>query len=813
MSTLLRNLRYTGRMLVKNPVFTLIVIFTLALGIGLNTAVFSTVDALLLRPLPGVREPDQLVQLYRTYPGDMNFGANSIPHFEDLRERTRDVFTDAATWTFEVMSVSIPGQNQRVMGAMVSPSYFSVLGANAVKGRTFVQDEETGRGAHPVAVVSYAGWRGFFGSDPDILGRSIVLNGQTYTVIGVMAEEFAGPMPILTPTLWVPLMQLEHIRPGGGALFESRGNNFLNVFARLRPGVTLEQAEARIQSIATSLQEEYPESYEGGGLNMVPQTDAGIHPSFRGAQVGLSSVVMAVVLMLLLIACLNVANLFLARARDRSREMAVRLSLGARRSVLITQLLTESLVFAGLAGVVGLGLAWWVIGIANRIPLPMDFDFTPGLTLSPTVLVFTLGVSLVTGLLFGIAPALQATSRSLVPALKGEAPAGESRSRMSRGLVVAQMSLSIVLLVASGLFLRNLRAATALDKGFVSDNLLFAEVDPSLQGYDRARSEDFFARLTERLKAVPMIEEVSLAEMVPLGFGSSDRGISIPDYEPGPNEFMSIHYNIVSPGYFEAMGISMVQGRGFTAEDDSNTTAALVVNQRFVDAYWPGQNPIGKIVATAGEDREVIGVVPTGKYVRLGEEPTAFMYLAQRQVWRSGMTVHIRTAGDPNAVVSLLRDEVAALDPNMPLGNIRSATNHLGISLMPARLAGGALGVFGVLGLILASVGVYGVMSYSVSRRTREIGIRMAVGSGGGEVVRLLMRQGMALVVVGVGIGMVGAFGAAGVIRGMLYGEGGLDPITFIGVPVVLIAVAMLAIWVPARRASSVDPVVVLRQE
>jgi predicted lysophospholipase L1 biosynthesis ABC-type transport system permease subunit len=257
----------------------------------------------------------------------------------------------------------------------------------------------------------------------------------------------------------------------------------------------------------------------------------------------------------------------------------------------------------------------------------------------------------------------------------------------------------------------------------------------------------------------------------------------------------------------------MVQGRGFTAEDDSNTTAALVVNQRFVDAYWPGQNPIGKIVGTAGEDREVIGVVPTGKYVRLGEEPTAFMYLAQRQVWRSGMTIHIRTAGDPNAVVSVLRDEVAALDPNMPLGNIRSATNHLGISLMPARLAGGALGVFGVLGLILASVGVYGVMSYSVSQRTREIGIRMAVGSGGGEVVRLLMRQGMALVVVGVGIGMVGAFGAAGVIRGMLYGEGGLDPITFIGVPVVLIAVAMLAIWVPARRASSVDPVVVLRQE
>jgi predicted permease len=743
----------------------------------------------------------------------MNFGANSIPHFEDLRERTRDVFTDAATWTFEVMSLSIPGQNQRVMGAMVSPSYFSVLGANAVKGRTFVQDEETGRGAHPVAVLSYPGWRGFFGSDPDILGRSIVLNGQTYAVVGVMAEEFAGPMPILTPTLWVPLMQLEHIRPGGGALFESRGNNFLNVFARLRSGVTLEQAEARIQSIATSLQEEYPESYEGGGLNMVPQTDAGIHPSFRGAQVGLSSVVMAVVLMLLLIACLNVANLFLARARDRSREMAVRLSLGARRSVLITQLLTESLVFAGLAGVVGLGLAWWVIGIANRIPLPMDFDFTPGLTLSPTVLGFTLGVSLVTGLLFGIAPALQATSRSLVPALKGEAPAGESRSRMSRGLVVAQMSLSIVLLVASGLFLRNLRAATALDKGFVSDNLLFTEVDPSLQGYDRARSEDFFVRLTERLQAMPMIQEVSLAEMVPLGFSRSDRGISIPDYEPGPNESMSIHYNIVSPGYFEAMGISMVQGRGFTAEDDSNTTAALVVNQRFVDAYWPGQNPIGKIVRTAGEDREVIGVVPTGKYVRLGEEPTAFMYLAQRQVWRSGMTIHIRTAGDPNAVVPVLRDEVAALDPNMPLGNIRSATNHLGISLMPARLAGGALGVFGVLGLILASVGVYGVMSYSVSRRTREIGIRMAVGSGGGEVVRLLMRQGMALVVVGVGIGLVGAFGAARVIRGMLYGEGGLDPITFIGVPVVLIAVAMLAIWVPARRASSVDPVVVLRQE
>jgi predicted permease len=813
MHTLVDDLRYAVRLLLKNPVFTGIVVLTLALGIGLNTAVFSVIDGLLLRPLPGTRAPNELVQLYRTYRGDMMFGSNSVPHYLDVRERSGDTFSGVTLWTFETMNLAAGGRNERILGVMASANHFSVLGARAALGRTFVPAEDTGRGAHPVAVLSWSAWKGRFGGDPGVVGRSVVLNGRSYSIIGVAEPEFRGALPLVIPTLWVPLSQFDDVRPGDHDGYDQRGSNSFNVVARLKPGVTLAQANEHMKALIAGLRAEHPQDYEESGINLVLQSEAGIHPTFRSAQVALSSVVMGVVGVLLLIACVNVANLFLARARDRAREMAIRLSLGARRSRLVQQLLTESLLFAGASGLAGIGLAWWVIRLANRIRLPLDVDFSADLHLSPLVIAFAFGVSLTTGLLFGLAPALQATNPSLIPALKGEAPAGQSRSRASKGLVVAQMALSIVLLVSAGLFLRDLQNATTVDKGFVAENLLVADLAPELQGYSRARSEELYRRLSEKLTSLPNVKAAGYAAIVPLGLNESDSYVEVSGYTPAKNENMSLQLNWVSPGYFEAMGIPMKEGRGFTDRDDSASVRVMVVNEEMARKYWAGASPIGRTVKYGGKEHTVVGVVPTGKYQRLGEPPTPFYYLAQAQHWREGMSIVVRTTGDPQQVAPVLRSAVAAFDETLPVSDIRTMTKHLGIALLPARLAAAALGVFGLLGLVLASIGMYGVMAYTVSQRRREIGIRMAIGAAGRDVVGMIMRQGLSLVIVGAAIGIGGALAASRLLRGVLYSPSVVDPVTFAGVPLLLTAVAALASWLPARRASGVDPLEALRRE
>ena len=810
---MLRDLRLAWRLFIKNPAFTAIVVTTLALGIGLNSAVFSAVDALLLRPLPGVRAPNEVVQLYRSWPGDMKYGSNSVPHYLSLREKTTDVFSDVAAWDFEEFSISTQSRPQRALGQMVSANFFALLGVQPGKGRLFLPEEDIGRGAHAVVVLSEPTWKTMFGGDPAIIGRQIVLNGRSYTVIGVAPGEFRGIISIVQPALWIPLMQWNDVRPGNAASFEHRDNNNMNVIARLKPGVTVAQARTRLAALVTELRSVYPDDYKQNGITLVPQSEAGVHPMFRSTEVGLSAVVMAVVVILLLIACVNVANLFLARARDRAREMAIRLSLGARRGVLLRQLLIESLFFAGVAGVAGLAVAAWAIGLTNRIQIPFDIGFSAGLRLSPSVLVFTIGASVITGLLFGIAPALQATRPSLVPALKGEAPAGRSRARASSGLVVAQMALSIVLLVCAGLFLRNLRAATTIDKGFDSSHQLIANVDPSLQGYDQPRTEEFYRRITERLTATSGVRGVTTASRVPLGLSNNDWGVTIPGYTPSPNEMMSVRNNMVSQGYFETMHIPITKGRALDARDDASAQKVTVINQHFADHFWPGQDPIGRIVHTGGADHTVIGVVPTGKYERLGEDPISYMYFSQRQHFEAGRFIQVRTTGDPAAFMPTLRAEVAALDAEIPLADVRTMEAHLGIALFPARLTGAVLGIFGLLGLGLAAIGIYGVMAYAVAQRTREIGIRMAIGAGRGDVMRLLMRQGLALVATGLVIGIALAVGAAKLASSQLYGSGGFDAVTFAAVPLVLICVAALAIWIPSRKASGLDPVDALRME
>ena len=806
------DLKYALRMLVKNPVFTAAAVVTLALGIGLNAATFSAVHALLLRPLPGVEEPDRLVQLYRRWTSDFVYGSNSVPHYRDLRDRTEDVFEDVAAWSFQPLSISAEGRNERVMGMMVSANFFRTFGVDPAVGRGFIPGEEaTGPGAHPVAVLGHDYWRTRFGGDPSVVGSTLRINGHPFEVVGVASPAFKSPIAMAAVPVFVPLVMQREIMPGSDRL-EARGSNFLSVHARLRDDVSMERGREATDALHLRLMEEYPDSYdEAGGITFVPQSEAGIHPMFRNAQVGMSAVMMAVVGMLLLIACVNVANLFLARARERRKEMGIRLSLGARRGRLVRQLLTESVLFSLVSGVAGLSLAYVTVRVLNRLTPPIEGPWAFGFAVDTPVLLFTLGVAMAAGLLFGMAPALQASSPETVTALKSEGSRSGSRSRLTRGLVVAQMALSLLLLISSGLFLRSLQSATEVDKGFEGDNLLLASADPGLQGYSREESEAFWETVVERVRALPGVRTAAVAEMVPLGMGSQQNGVSIPGYDFAPDENSSIDYNMVGPGYFEAMGVELLRGRGFEPADAERSV--MVVNRRMAERFWPGESPIGKIVRTGSTEWEVVGVAETGKYQRLGEDPLSYMYFNWPAAWSFAMTLHVRSEGDPAALANPVRQVFRELDPDLPIYDVKSMENHLGYALMPARLGGVVLGIFGFLGLFLAAVGIYGVMAYSVAQRKAELGIRAALGAGRGQVVAMVLKEGMLLALLGAALGLAAAAGASRLVQGLLYGVDPLDPLAFGAVPLVLMGVAALAVYLPARRAASVDPAKALRAE
>lgn len=814
MGDFIRDLKYSVRMLIKNPVFTIAAVTTLALGIGLNAATFSAVNGLLLRPLPGTESPEELVQLYRQWPG-IEWGSNSVPHYQDLRDRSGEVFENMALWSFAPLSLSADGQSERIVGMVVSANFFQTFGARPALGRAFIPGtEDRGPGAHAVAVLGYGFWQARFGGDPDVVGSTIVLNGSPFEVVGVSDPDFKGPVNYASPPVYVPLMMLGTVEPGSTRL-EQRGNNSLNMVGRLRDGLTLEQAGERIDAVVAQLADEYPASYEGQiGTNLIRTNEAGIHPSFGPAQRGMSAVMMTVVGLLLLIACVNVANLFLARARDRRQEMGVRLSLGAGRGRIVRQLLTESLLFSLLAGTAGLGLAQVATRLLTNFRPPIDGPWAMDVAIDSSVLWFTLGISMVAGIVFGMAPALQAARPSTVAAIKGAGSDRTGRSRTSSALVVVQMALSLLLLISSGLFLRSLQGAMRIDPGFEApETLVLASLDPGLQGYDEASTREFYDRLLERITATPEVSSAALTYYAPLGLGSSDRGVAIPGYEFAEGERNSLFYSYVSEGYFETMGIELLEGRTLSRSDDAEGAPVIVVNQRFADRFWPNESAIGRIVETAGAEREVVGVVETGKYNSLGEAPAEFMYLSHHERFNSDMTIVARAPNDPQGALRTVQRLVRETDPDMPLFDVRTMADHMGIALLPARLGGSMLGLFGLLGLTLAAVGIYGVMAYSVSQRRRELGIRVALGAGRDEVVRLVLAEGMRLAIVGTVVGLIGAFAAAQLVKGLLYDIQPIDPIAFTGVPLLLIGVSALSVYLPARRASRVDPMRALKSE
>ena len=812
----MNDLRYALRQLLRSPGFTTVAVLSLALGLGINTTIFSVVSGLLLRPLP-VADPERLAAVFTSDFSGPAFGGSSYVDYTDLRDRARS-FEALAAVLMEPMNVASTGSAEVVAGQFVSGNFFQVIGRPAAHGR-LLQPSDDRAGAPPAVVISHAFWRRRFGSDPAVIGQVVGIGGQQATIAGVAPEEFTGIVRGLRVDIWVPFAFHPIIHPGSDEL-TSRGARGLSIVGLLRPELPPRAAEAELRTLAAQFQAAYREAWtdvRGAGrrLTLVPESELRVLPQIRGGVLGGSALLLGVAALVLLIACANLANLLLARAAIRRREIAVRLSLGAGRARLVRQLLTESVLLAGAGGVLGVVAALWSTDLIGRIqvpgPFPVELDFAPDFR----VLAFALAASMLTGVLMGLAPALQASKPDTVSALRDDA-SGVARTRLRGAFVVAQIAMSLVLLVAAGLFIRSLRNASSIDPGFSTRRALLVGVDLSLVGYDEDRGRTFFRTMRERLAALPSAESVSLTTIVPLGLNSARRSLSVRGYTPSPGEEMEFHVASVGPQYFETMGVELARGRGFTEQDRREAPGVVVVNESFARRFWPGQDPLGKELGLGGEEgpwSTVVGVARDGKYTSRGEDPKPFYYIPIDQEYRSTATFIVRTAGDPRQLAGPARAAVADVDATVPIIEMRTLAENLDLSLLPIRIAGIMLGGFGVLGLVLASIGLYGVMAYIVGQRTREVGIRMALGAQRRDVVALVLRYGARLVAIGLMTGLVLAIALSQLVRGFLFGLSPVDPVTYVGVALLLALVALLASWLPAQRAMRVNPMVAMRSE
>jgi macrolide transport system ATP-binding/permease protein len=818
MHGLLQDIRLVFRQFLKAPGFTLVAIFSLALGIGANTAIFSLVNRVLLRPLP-VERPNEIVAVNRVNLKDRDaFMSFSYPNYVDFRDRNT-VLAGTIAHRFSPISLSRNRNNQRIWGYLVSGNYFDVLGVRPWKGRFFTQAEDRVPGANPVAVVSYGAWQHLFGSDPDLVGKTVTLNGNTYTIVGIAPQGFNGTELVYTPEIWVPMMMAHQIEPGSTWL-ERRSSGVMFVQARLKPGITRPQAEASLNGLAAQLAAEYPETNASTGISLTPP--GLVLPQLRNPVLGFSGVLMGVVGIVLLIACTNLANLLLSRAVSRRKEIAVRLAIGAGRGRLIRQLLTESITLSIAGGAVGMFLAWWIINLAMTFRPAMDFPLTIDVGLDWRVLLFCLGLSLVTGILFGLVPALQATKAGLITSLRDDTSAsGFRRSRLRNGLVIAQLAMSLILLVAAGLVIRSLQHVQLMGPGFQAEHAIALTTDLGLQGYSEDRARGFQKQLLDRVNVLPGVESASLISSLPLSLNRNSNSIQIEGQEEKRGaqrpEAMT---GEIGPSYFETMGIPLVAGRDFTERDNKDAPRVAIINETFARRFWPGANPVrdavGKRFSFSGASGpwvQVVGVSRDGKYWSLGEDPQPFAYSPLAQDFDSMTTLVVRTNREPTSTIAAVRGVVQQLDPNLPVFDVHTLTEHMNISLFPMRVGAAIVSGFGALALLLAAIGIYGVMAYSVTQRTREVGIRMSLGARPGDVLRLVMGQGLRLAFIGLAIGIVGAWLLTRYMSSVLYGVSARDPLTFIGIPFLLSLVVVLACFFPARRAARVDPMVALRHE
>jgi predicted permease len=811
--TFVRDLRHGLRRLARSPGFTAIAVLSLTIGIGANTAVFSLINAAVLQTLP-VENADEIVSVTNAVSSRM-FPGFSYPNYRDYRDRN-DVFSGLIAYRFAPLSLSHDGVNERLWGYLVTGNYFDVLGVRANRGRLIAPDDDRLPGAHPVAVVSYQSWQQRFGADPGIVGKDLVVNGRSYTVIGVAPQEFFGTEVIAAPEMWFPMAMQAQIEVGNEWL-EERDVEPLFLQGRLKPGVSSARAVVALNSIAEDLEREYPDANEGKRVAITSPGFLG-GGAMRGAVLGFTGVLMVVVAIALLLACTNLANLLLARAADRRKEIAVRLAMGASRPRIVTQLMVESMLLAAASGVSGFLLACWLVDLAVAFKPPVDVPLSVNLRLDYRVLLFTAFVSLATGVLFGLVPSLQATKVDLLTALKDKSSFGGSRrSRLTSGLIVAQVALSLVLLVCGGLMLRALERAQTMDIGYDPGNAVEAAFDLRLQGYDVDRGREFQRALLERVRSLPGVHHAGLVDLPPVDLHFSRTSVFVQGRLPerGGNAPRAM-YSRVSPGYFRAMGTPIELGRDFGEQDDANAAQVAIVNETFARDFWPGEDPLGKrfrVGSAEAPEVEVVGLVRDGKYAGLNESPQPYVCRPLSQAYTGATSVIVRGDGEPRRLIAAIRGEVSRLDPQLPLASARPLVERMVMPLLPARLAASVLGGLGLAALALAAIGIYGVMSYAVSSRTHEIGVRMALGAGASHVMRLAVGDGMRLVLIGTLIGLSAAWALTRLLTGLLYGVSASDPLTYAAVTVLLAGIALLACYVPARRATKIDPMIALRNE
>ncbi len=811
MSVLWNDVRYGLRMLAANPGFTAVAIVSLAVGIGANTSMFSLADAMLLRPLP-VARPGEVVRVVGTSPS-VAFGNISYRDYIDFRDQSKTLSGVVASNHIPLGFNPNPNAPAQIrLGLAVTPNFFDVLGVQPALGRGFRSDEERA----PVVVLSDAVWESQFGRDAGVIGRTVTLSKIDFTIVGVAPKTFPGLDRYVHEAMYVPIGASPRFSADGSNPLEQRDHDNLLVYGRLRPGSTAAQAQAEFQAIARNLERAYPQTNRGRSALVMPELQARIRMEPDDAlQV---AILLAITGLVLVIACANVASLLLARARARSREIAIRLAIGAGRSRLFRQLLTESMLLSLAGGAAGLLLSVLSIQFFSSIRLPIGFPVWLVTQVDMRVLIFCAAASVISGIVFGVAPALHTMKSDLSSTLKAgdSALSGKRRRFQIRNLLVAgQVALSMVLLLASGLLVKDFANVVHFRAGFRTDHLLIMMLDPSLAHYREPQARAFYRQLVDRVEQLPGVRVATLGQHVPLGLSSSKKDVVVEGYElPRGQRSLSILSNIVDSRYFAVMQIPVVNGRAFDNRDTVASLPVAIVNESMAKSYWPHRSPIGGRIQIGKQTLEVIGIAKNIKYRDLSEHPQPFLYLPFSQQYSALMTLHVESAVDPATLAAPVLAEIRRLDPGTPVEGVQTMDHFFDEgALFGNRLIMQLVTVIGLFGLLLSVGGLYGVIAYSVSRRTREIGIRIAVGANPSSVARLVLRQGMKLTVIGVGIGLTLSLLASRLLGSLLVGVSARDPFVYVAVPLLLGGISLLACYVPARRAARVDPLVALRQD
>ena len=832
MDILIQDLRYGLKQLWKSKGVTLVAIVSLAVGIGANSAIFSLVNSILLRPR-AVSAPEQLVQIYT---GDSNqpYHNSSYPTYQDFRDRS-EVFSGLAAYGIEQFRLDDGNQVEQVWGEMVTGNYFDVLGVPPVKGRMFAPEEDAVPGRNPVVVISHGLWQRRFHSDPDLVGKTIALNNQQLTVIGIASGAYNGMVGGLATEVWVPLMMSGAVdQSRGERALTSRGNRWLTIVGRLKPDATIAQARARFDLLTQELRTAHPEEWNTPQRQLsayvLSESETRVHPQAREVVWGGAAALLVIVNLVLLIACMNLASMLLVRAVVRRNEIAVRLALGARRSRIVRQLLTESVLLALIAGAAGLLLAVWLLDLmmAFMPALPEGIRVAFDVHLDWRVLIYTFAFSSLTGVLFGLVPALHSSKAEVASVLKDDSSLFSGRYRKSRiraSLVVAQVAFSLLLLISAGLVWRTLEKIRPTRVGFSTENMVIAPVGLDERRYDRAKTQEFYRNLSERVAALPGVQSASLVDELPGGvLGGIRRSTEIEGYKPQPGESLHLDAALSGPNYFTNMKVPFVQGRDFDERDRDGAPCVAIVNEAFTQRYFGGASPLGKHLAkqtgrsNQNEWCEIVGVIRDNDW-QVVHELRPFFAMAGQQSERKRMTLIVNGTTDAKSLIVPVRQVIRDLDRTIPVADVQTLQDFFGMMLYPFRLVGAVMAACGLMALLLATVGIYGVVSYSVAQRTREVGIRIALGASHNQILKLVVRQGMLLVVCGLAVGLLLAvvvmrIAASAVAEAeLLFGVSTTDSLTFAGVTILLTAVALLACYLPARRATRVDPVVALRYE